>query len=358
MSNYEDGNSFEEIMERTLAKVSTDVDKREGSVIYNAMAPTNEEIANIFVLLDAIYENGFADTAEREYLILRCKERGITPEPATYAILKGDFNMEIPIGNRFNLGDLNYVNIAFIGSSDGRYYYQLQCETLGTEGNVQFGELSAIDFVDTDMEGSITELLIPAEDEEDTEVLRQRYLDSFSTTPFGGNQDDYKTEVGKLDGVGGVKIIPVWAGGGTVKLIIINSNYDKASETLVAKVQEAIDPSPQGTGAGLAPIGHTVTVASCSEREITISVRCTFDDGYNWAMVEDLVTKAISDYLLEVRKNWANSSTSIVRISQIENRILNIEGIIDVQDTTINNSTENLTLGFEEIPVLKEVKNA
>ena len=50
MSNYEDGNSFEEIMERTLSKVSTDVDKREGSVIYNAMAPTNEEIANIFVV--------------------------------------------------------------------------------------------------------------------------------------------------------------------------------------------------------------------------------------------------------------------------------------------------------------------
>lgn len=358
MSNYEDGNSFEEIMERTLAKVSTDVDKREGSVIWNAMAPTNEEIANIFVLLDAIYENGFADTAEREYLILRCKERGITPEPATYAVLKGDFNMEIPIGNRFNLGDLNYVTTAFISSSEGRYYYQLRCETEGTEGNVQFGAVSAIDFVDTDMEGSIVELLIPAEDEEDTDALRQRYLDSFTTTPFGGNQDDYKNEVGKLAGVGGVKIIPVWAGGGTVKLIIINSNFDKASDTLVSTVQEAIDPSPQGTGVGLAPIGHTVTVVSCVNRSITIDFRCTFEDGYSWDRVKDEVTKAISDYLLEVRKNWANSSSSIVRISQIENRTLNIDGIVDVQGTKINGSTENLTLGFEEIPVLGGVRNA
>ena len=358
MSNYEDGNSFEEIMERTLAKVSTDVDKREGSVIYNAMAPTNEEIASIFVLLDAIYENGFADTAEREYLILRCKERGITPEPATKAVLKGDFNMEIPIGNRFNLGDLNYVTKAFISSSEGRYYYQLECETEGTEGNKQFGELSAIDFVDTDMEGSLVELLIPAEDEEDTEVLRQRYLASFTTTPFGGNQDDYKNKVGKLAGVGGVKIIPVWAGGGTVKLIIINSNFDKASDTLVSTVQEAIDPSPQGKGAGLAPVGHTVTVVSCVNKAVNISFRCTFEDGYSWDMVKDAVTKSISDYLLEVRKNWASSSSSIVRISQIENRTLNIDGIIDVQDTKINGSTENLTLGFEEIPVLGGVTNA
>lgn len=358
MSNYEDGNSYEEIMERSLAKVSTDVDKREGSVIWNAMAPTNEEIATLYILLDAIYENGFADTAEREYLILRCKERGITPEPATYAVLKGEFNMEIPIGNRFNLGDLNYVVIAFINSSDDKYYYQLQCETLGTEGNVQFGELSAIDFVDTNMEGSITELLIPAEDEEDTEVLRQRYMDSFTTTPFGGNQDDYRSEVGKLDGVGGVKIIPVWNGGGTVKIIIINSSFDKASSTLVDKVQEAVDPNPQGTGAGIAPIGHTVTVVSCVDKAVNVTMSCTFEDGYSWSTVQELVKTAISDYLLEIRKNWASLSSSIVRISQVENRILNIDGIIDIRNTKINGSTENLTLEFEEIPVLGRVENA
>ena len=355
---YEDGNSFEEIMERTLARVNTDVDKREGSVIWNAIAPVAEELAYFYTLLDAILEEGFADTAEREYLILRCKERGISPTEATKAVLKAEFNMEIPIGNRFNLGDLNYIILQEIEHSEELWVYQLECEEAGTEGNTQFGELSAIDFVDTDMEGSLVELLIPAEDEEDTEVLRQRYLASFTTTPFGGNQDDYKNKVGKLAGVGGVKIIPVWAGGGTVKLIIINSNFDKASDTLVSTVQEAIDPSPQGKGAGLAPVGHTVTVVSCVNKAVNISFRCTFEDGYSWDMVKDAVTKSISDYLLEVRKNWASSSSSIVRISQIENRTLNIDGIIDVQDTKINGSTENLTLGFEEIPVLGGVTNA
>ena len=355
---YEDGNSFEEIMERILARVNTDVDKREGSVIWNAIAPVAEELAYFYTLLDAILEEGFADTAEREYLILRCKERGISPTEATKAVLKAEFNMEIPIGNRSNLGDLNYVILQEIEHSEELWVYQLECEEAGTEGNTQFGELSAIDFVDTNMEGSIVELLIPAEDEEDTEVLRQRYLASFTTTPFGGNQDDYKNKVGKLAGVGGVKIIPVWAGGGTVKLIIINSNFDKASDTLVSTVQEAIDPSPQGKGAGLAPVGHTVTVVSCVNKAVNISFRCTFEDGYSWDNVKDEVNKSISDYLLEVRKNWASSSSSIVRISQIENRTLNIDGIIDVQDTKINGSTENLTLGFEEIPVLGGVTNA
>lgn len=355
---YEENNSFEEIVERTLARVSTDVDKREGSVVFNAIAPTSEEIALIYTLLDTILANGFADTAERDYLILRCKERGITPYPATHAILKGEFNMEIPIGNRFNLGDLNYVVTELINIEDETYYYQLQCEELGTDGNVQFGELSAIDFVATDMVGSLTELLIPAEDEEDTEALRQRYINSFNTSAFGGNKEDYRVEVGKLDGVGGVKVTPVWAGGGTVKLTIINSDYNTASDTLVSSVQEVIDPTQDGSGTGKAPIGHIVTVVSCVEKPINISVRCTFIDGYTWSSVKDLIEKSLKDYILEMRKNWADATASVVRLSQIENRILNIEGIIDVQDTTLNGSTDNLTLEFEEIPVLGGVTNA
>lgn len=358
---YEENNSFEEIMERTLARVATDVDKREGSVIYNATASTNEEMANIYILLDAVLENGYADTAEREYLILRAKERGIIPYPATHAILKGEFNMEIPIGNRFNLGDLNYVATEFISSEDGVYSYQLQCEEVGTEGNVQFGELSAIDFVDNNMTGAITELLIPAEDEEDTEDLRARYINSFSTMSFAGNQDAYKEWVGKLDGVGGVKVIPVWNGGGTVKLIIINSEYNVASDTLVSTVQEAVDPTQDGSGAGIAPIGHTVTVESCITNDISISVSCTFDAGYSWEVVKSEVESVIEEYLLSLRKAWADNdykTGTTVRISQIEYRMLGIVGIVDVQGTSINGSTDNLILSVEEIPVLGGVTNA
>ena len=358
MYNFEDGNSFEEIMERTLKRVNTDVDKREGSVIWNAIAPIADELAYFYTLLDAVLEEGFADTAERDYLIRKCKERGIYPTDATYAVLRADFNMEIPIGNRFNLGDLNYVILEEIEHTESVWSYQLQCEEAGTEGNSQFGELSAIDFVDTNMEGSITELLIPAEDEEDTEALRKRFLGSFKATAYGGNKAQYKEEILKMSGVGGVKVIPVWNGGGTVKVIIINSNYDKASEVLVSTVQNAVDPTPQGTGAGIAPIGHTVTVVSCDEVPIDVSTSCVLEDGYTWDAIKEQVITAFEEYLLEIRKNWEDNDTSVVRISQLENRILGIDGVIDVLNTTINGTDQNFTLEFSEIPVLGEVQNA
>ena len=83
---YED-QTYENILDRSLARVASDVDKREGSVIMNAIAPVSAEHADVYIQLGNIVNNGYADTAVREFLILRCKERGIIPYEATKATL-------------------------------------------------------------------------------------------------------------------------------------------------------------------------------------------------------------------------------------------------------------------------------
>ena len=60
----------------------------------------------------------------------------------------------------------------------------------------------------------------------------------------------------------------------------------------------------------------------------------------------------MNKYLLELRKTWENESNIIVRISQIEARILNIESIFDISNTTINDTTSNIELSNNKIPVL------
>lgn len=352
---YED-QTYEKILDRTLGRVSTDVDKREGSIVMNAIAPVSAEHANIYILLKGITEDGYADTATRSYLILRCKERGIIPYSATKATLKGKFNMQIPLGSRFSLDELNYKATALIESVDGTFYYQMECETVGTQGNKYFGGLTSIEYINKDLEGELTELLIPAEDEEDTESLRTRYLNSFDSNPFGGNRQDYKEKTDALDGVGGTAVIPVWNGGGTVKLIIIDSNFNVASSTLVKTVQEAIDPSPQGTGMGIAPIGHTVTVVSATALTIEVKVRVTLNEGYTWSQIKDKATEVLQGYFLEMRKAWENGNL-IVRVSQIENRLLNLDGVLDVADTQLNGVSGNLALSTEQLPVLGVLKN-
>ena len=347
---YEDV-TYEVILQRMLDKVPNNMDKREGSIIYDALAPAAVELQLMYIELDTILRETFADTASRDNLVKRAAERGIIPDEATYAILKGIFtptSLEIPIGSRFSCNELNYEVIEKI--ADGEY--QLKCETVGVDGNANFGELIPIEYIQGLETAQITDLLIPGEDEEDAESLRNRYFNSFDTTAFGGNQKDYIEKTNSIVGVGSTKVTPVWNGGGTVLLTILNSEYNKASDTLIKTVQETIDPTQDGSGIGIAPIGHIVTVNTASEVTVNVKATFTFDEGYTFNSLKTQIEEVIANYLLEIRKSWADQINSVVRISQIETRILQIDGILDIANTSINNSTSNLTLTKYEIPMM------
>ena len=349
--------TYEALLERMLNCVlekNPNLDTREGSVIYDALAPAAVELQNLYIQLDTVLNETFADTATREYLIKRAAERGIAIDEATYAIRKGEFNIDVPIGARFSLNTLNYVVTEKI--SDG--VFRLQCETAGYVGNTESGNLLPIDYIDGLETAVLTDVLIPGEDEEDTEHFRERYFDSLNEQPFGGNIADYKSKVGAIDGVGGVKVYPTWNGGGTVKLVIIDSSYQEPSSTLIADVQEAVDPEDkQGNGTGIAPIGHIVTVVGCTDSVVNIQTSVTLQSGWDWAAVLPYVNEAIDSYFAELSSNWADLDNIIVRISQIEMRLLNLEGVLDVADTKLNGAAQNLVISADCIPVRGEVTN-
>lgn len=343
--------TFELIMKRMLDAVvrkNPNIDTREGSIIYSALAPAAVELQNMYIELDNILNESFADTQSREYLIKRCAERGIIPTPATKAILKGQFNIDVPIGVRFSFDELGYKVIEKISTG----VFKLECESPGKVGNEYTGPIIPIDYIDGLTSAELVDVIIPGEDEEDTETLRQRYFNSLKSQAFGGNIADYKEKTMALNGVGGVKVYPVWNGGGTVKLVIIDSTYGVPSAALVNEVQTAVDPmTNQGQGYGFAPIGHIVTVEGVTPTPINIATSITYQKGWSWNDVEPYVNKAVDTYFSELASAWDSEDNLVVRISQIETRLLNISGILDIADTTINGSPQNLTLSSDSIPI-------
>ena len=61
-------NEYEDILKQMLDRVPDDLDKREGSVIYNTLAPAAYIIAQQDQLLAQMFGMLFADTAERYWL--------------------------------------------------------------------------------------------------------------------------------------------------------------------------------------------------------------------------------------------------------------------------------------------------
>ncbi|MEG6615399.1 baseplate J/gp47 family protein [Peptococcaceae bacterium 1198_IL3148] len=346
--------TYEDLMAQKLAKFS-EMDRRETSPLYISTAANSAETAQMLATIKNNIDLVFADTAPREYLIRRAAERGLSPHPATKARLKGEFNIDVPIGSRFSGDDLNYIVVEKI--DDGEFI--LECESAGEAGNLYLGTLIPIDYI-TGLEiAKLTEVLIPGEDEEDTEAFRTRYFNSFKSVVFGGNRADYKERVGALSGVGGVRVYRAKYGPGTVGLTIINSQFEKPSQALINAVQEAVDPlTMQGEGVGLAPIDHIVTVSGVNETAIDIELNITYQDGWTWADIQDDVYRVIDEYFKELAKEWAQAQTYeedhtglVVRISQIEIRLLSVNGILDIADTELNGVTSNIQLDKEAIPV-------
>ena len=343
--------TYEDILDRMLDRVPEDMDKREGSIIYDALAPCAVELQLMYIELDVILNEAFADTASREYLIRRAAERGIEPKQATNAILKGVFtptDLELEIGQEFSCDELNYVVTEKI--ADGEY--KLTCQTGGSEGNTTFGELIPIDYLDGLETAELTELIEPARDEEDTETFRRRYLSSFNSQAYGGNVTDYIEKTNAIDGVGATKVTPIWNGGGTVKLTIMNTDFEQASDALVEQVQEAIDPTQDGSGIGIAPIGHIVTVDTVENVAVNVACTIVYDDGYSFNALQSQIESAISNYLSELRKTWSDEESLTVRAAQITARLLMITGIDDVTNIQLNGVSGNIQLESKQIPVL------
>lgn len=358
--------TFEEIERRMLGRVSAKFDKREGAIIYDATAAAAVEFQNQNIERETLRNELFPDTASREYLIKHCAERRLTPYPASYATVAGKFtpaNLEIPIGTRFSHEDFNYAVTEKI--ADGLYY--LQCETIGSEPNGVTGQLIPIDYVNGLQTAEIIEVTFIGEDEEETEALRERYFASVKSESFGGNQACYMQKVRAISRVGQVKLYSAaeWNGNGTVKIVITDSDNKVPSSDLVEQVQLIIDPEMvtadglltdeneppigTGTGAGIAPIGHFVTIVGAYDTKVNINTVLTYKSGYSWAHVQSEVEAAIDRYLASLNANWEDLDKIRVRIAHIESAILDVDGILDIQGTTINGKAENLAVDKDSL---------
>ena len=369
--------SYEYLLNFALSLVPDNLDKREGSIIYDALAPVCYLLAQQNIRLQAIYQNTFVAYAQGEALDLRSQEQGLTRYPATYAVKKvyltdSNGNPTVAnLGSRFSTissGESLIYSLTAVYSIEGvvqNGYYEATCETVGVIGNDYVGNLIAITNLPNVSQAVMSDLLVPARDEETDDELRTRYLEKVNEKSFGGNIAQYRELLKGISGVGAVQIYPVWNGGGTVKLSVIDANANVITEDFLDELKETIDPeNNSGEGLGLAPIGHFVTVVTPTEVTIDINTNLTLMQDYTLSQVETNIKAAIGDYINTLRHNWGNASeintySTAVYIARINAAILSVEGVANVTDTSINGIAADLILrensSIQELPKLGEV---
>ena len=324
--------TYDAILKDLLSRVTSDVDKREGSVIYDAMAPCAYKLAEYYAQLDNFIDLVSGDTAVGTYLDRVVADYGITRKAATAAVREVTTSEAVDIGSRWAIEDLVYDITALVSNNT----YSAACETAGTIGNTYSGALSNIDNT-SDASVALGEILTEGTDEETDDNLRERFYEQVRNPSTSGNAADYRKWALSVSGVGGAKVFPLWNGNGTVKVLIVDSGMaiDTSLESTVAAYLET-----------MRPIGATVTVASPTGLGITVSAEIVLDGSQTLADVQSAFTEALTTYLKSTV--FETYSVSYAKIGSL---LLTTHGVSDYSGLQVNGATANITIADTQMPI-------
>lgn len=368
MINFEQ-ETYQKILQSMLEQIPDVYDKRDTAPIPTALGPAAYALEGFYLTLDQVQKQAFIQTSAGESLDYLAAIGGLSRYAATKAVRLGVFDAPVLIGARFStINGEDSINFTVTAEASGSNRYKLTADTAGTIGNEYTGPILPITAVFGLKSAQITDILVPGDDTETDDSLRERLIGALNERPFGGNISAYRTFVKSLDGVGSTQVYPTWDGGGTVKLSVLGADWLPASSELVETVQNAVDPPPgQGLGLGMAPIGAKVTVTAPTAVSVNVTATVTLSQGYEIGQVQQPVQEAVEAYLLMTRKAWDENTdtdggvayTANVYLARVTAAILSAAGVLNAVNVTINGTAEDLRLTetgtVQQVPVLGAV---
>lgn len=360
---------FDYWLDKMLDEVPETVDTREGSIIYDAMAPAATMLAENSLQEAEAVKQIYKSTAEGEALDWHATDSGTARQTATTAQVTAKFtdsNGE-PIHNV-------EVSDQFASVSDDPIFYTvttvnedgtavLTADVAGTDPNSYLGQILPVTPNDALSWAEIIEVSVPARDDEDDDHLRSRLLSPNSYIAYGGNVADYADMLAKITSVGAGQIYPTWQGGGTVKLVILDNDLLPASKELIKQVQSQIDPAPEDEGYGLAPIDHVVTVVAPEVLKINVTSTVSLSPDATLGVVTGKIQSGIETFFGKLREKWATLDSKTGRgysltvyRSQLLAEVMKIEGVVNASLPMLNSQEEDVSLIFtNELSQLPEV---
>ena len=219
----------ETILERILSRMDTELQTREGSYAYDQAAPVAFEIWRALMtlgeLIDAFYVNEHSGhyLDEHARLFTLSRREGARAEATLTAF--GRDGVTVPAGTAFFAGGLEFRLEAELTIQDGRGEGLLRAAQPGqrynlTEG-MAFQLLRAVPGLERVEAG-------PAQggaDPESDKALFERLDEKRKRPSTSGNVGHYREWALSVDGVGAVRVTPLWKGLGAVRVLI--AGYDR-----------------------------------------------------------------------------------------------------------------------------------
>jgi len=339
-----DDRTPEAIRGEILENMGDTVQTREGSFASELAGPVAVELYMAYQAIAAMLPTFYVDEGSGGFIDIAAARYGIYRKEGTKAradiLFSGRAGVLIPSGTTF----LTEAGLEFrldedvTLSTDGAGVGKLTAAGPGDAYNVPAQAVSEMAVTLTGVESwTAGEAQGGADEESDTDLVGRLY-DHWRKPATSGNVYDYERWALEVPGVGAAKVLPTWAGAGTVKVLLCSPERRGVDETVVATTKDHIETNR--------PIGATVTVVSAGESVIDVSATLTLDGSVSLAEVKERLVSKLDTYL----RSLAFEEYTVL-YNRIAFLVLDVDGVTDYTALTVNGGAENVAIPADQIPV-------
>lgn len=341
----------EEILTELQKWTKTAESKVEGTFEYDCFATNALEFMKVEEELAAAYRANFAQSAAGEYLTLRAAEHGVLRRPANKAIgeLTVTGNGEIPAGSVFSTTDgVRFVSTGYVRFED-EVNIKIEALKAGASGNVAAGTITNVPLSIPGITGCSNSLATyDGYDEEDDEALRARLLAKVRLPATSGNPHQYVQWAMSVVGVGAARCVRCPYGPGTVKIVVVDSNFQPANNELITRIKTFIS---QERPVGILDGEVYVVSAQPYTIDIAADIIGTVDVNSFRAGLQDYFTSLIAENLNDYQNAFDGGIVSVAQIGKI---IIVDGGAINYVygSLNVNGANIDIPLDAEQLPII------
>lgn len=349
------------IWESIVSNLDTGLIDNEGSFVRDVLAPAVLEIYKVYKSMDALEPMFYIDETSGPYIDKMAGIFGLTRKSGTRAsctmTLQGTAGAVIPAGTAFLTVDgLAFTLDADVTLTGGTGSGTATAAVAGAIYNIGAGELVRLQSSVFQLSSWSNTAAAGGTDGETDKALVTRFYSSLATPGSSGNAYHYQAWATEVSGVGGARVIGLWDGPGTVKVILIADDMGAVDAAVLSEAAAYIETQR--------PVGADVTVVSATETQISVSAAVTLSDGADLSAVTQQLRAALEVYLtaltlsaFPVTYNAELDTVGGLTVSyhMIATLLMECDGVEDFSSLTVNGGTANVTMGSAAVPVLSGV---
>lgn len=356
--------SYEAILAKMLAAVPDKYDKTEAGFVYDMIAPSALEAAELIQFwLPLALKTNFHMWATDSWLDLHASNCGLSRRPATPAY--GDVHVTTTKAVKFPAGFIFSVpsedgnpaidfEVTTTATIDGTGTLRVKSVDVGTVGNVG---ADSIAIMKNPVGGvtSITNSALSGGSPAESDTSLRKRIDAFyagQSSSFVGNVADYVRWSLQVPGVGYAHVIPTFNGPNSVKILLADFDGLPVVDEVCAAVEKYIFGTGHDDLERLAPIGVTdYLVVPFALANISISMNATL--SMTATVVEKNVRAAMSEFFKDLCDDNLNYGT--LKYNDVVAVLSRVDGLDDFNNLRVNGGVGNITFSAEQLPNLTTV---